>query len=99
MYFCTYISDVSKKKKRKRKYKRKHFSVINITMGSNKSSTGGSGSGSMLMTALLSDEERAAIVSSLHRVIKPFLLRRVKTDVAVDLPAKVMFNMPLIDIG
>ena len=53
----------------------------------------------MLMTALLSDEERAAIVSSLHRVIKPFLLRRVKTDVAVDLPAKVMFNMPLIDIG
>lgn len=29
------------------------------------------------------------IVGSLHRVLKPFILRRVKEDVSLDLPKKV----------
>lgn len=29
------------------------------------------------------------MVSSLHRVLKPFLLRRIKSDVIKDLPLKV----------
>ncbi len=51
----------------------------------------GSSVSSMSLSAAstLSDGEKAAIVSALHRVMKPFLLRRVKTDVAPDLPAKV----------
>ena len=37
----------------------------------------------------LNEEERGAVVASLHRVLKPFLLRRIKTDVIADLPGKV----------
>ena len=37
----------------------------------------------------LNEEERGAVVASLHRVLKPFLLRRIKSDVIADLPAKV----------
>ena len=37
----------------------------------------------------LSEEEKTIITDSLHRVIKPFLLRRLKTDVADDIPPKV----------
>lgn len=38
---------------------------------------------------LLADEERALIVSSLHRIMKPFLLRRIKADVIAELPRKI----------
>ena len=38
---------------------------------------------------LLSADERAAIVRALQRVMKPFVLRRLKTDVMSDLPSKV----------
>ena len=38
---------------------------------------------------LLSGDERAAIVTALQRVMKPFVLRRLKTDVMSDLPSKV----------
>lgn len=37
----------------------------------------------------LSEEERQLIVTSLHKVLKPFLLRRVKTDVLKEVPQKV----------
>ena len=37
----------------------------------------------------LSEEERQLIVASLHKVLKPFLLRRVKTDVLKEVPQKV----------
>ena len=37
----------------------------------------------------LNDEEKSLVVSSLHRVLKPFLLRRIKSDVIADLPNKV----------
>jgi len=39
--------------------------------------------------AILSAEERALIVTSLHRVLKPFLLRRLKADVVLDMPQKI----------
>ena len=35
------------------------------------------------------EDEKKIIISSLHRVIKPFILRRKKEDVAVDIPPKV----------
>ena len=37
----------------------------------------------------LSEQEKLVVVSSLHRVLKPFLLRRIKSDVILDLPQKV----------
>ena len=37
----------------------------------------------------LNDDEKKLVVSSLHRVLKPFLLRRIKSDVIADLPNKV----------
>lgn len=40
-------------------------------------------------TPMLSAEERDLIVTSLHRIIKPFLLRRMKVDVVQDMPPKI----------
>lgn len=40
-------------------------------------------------SSILSAEERGVIVSSLHRVMKPFLLRRLKADVVLDMPLKI----------
>jgi superfamily II DNA or RNA helicase len=37
----------------------------------------------------LSSEERGLIIASLHRVMKPFLLRRLKVDVVLDMPLKI----------
>jgi len=37
----------------------------------------------------LSEEEQLLIINRLHQVLRPFLLRRVKSEVAQDLPAKV----------
>ena len=37
----------------------------------------------------LQDEERALIVSSVQRILKPFLLRRLKSDVIAELPKKI----------
>lgn len=37
----------------------------------------------------LSNEQRLSIIQALHRVLKPFFLRRVKSEVAIDLPSKV----------
>ncbi|KAJ3327951.1 hypothetical protein HDU76_010850 [Blyttiomyces sp. JEL0837] len=39
-------------------------------------------------TKLLDKPATASIVSSLHEILKPFLLRRIKTEVEVDLPKK-----------
>ena len=50
-----------------------------------------SSSSSSSSSSLLSASEQQAVVSALHRVIKPFLLRRLKTDVAPDLPQKVFY--------
>lgn len=43
------------------------------------------------LSAMLSLQEKQVVITSLHRVLKPFLLRRVKLDVAKDLPPKVSF--------
>ena len=45
----------------------------------------------------LNEEERGAVVASLHRVLKPFLLRRIKSDVIADLPDKVQQYDTFID--
>ena len=39
--------------------------------------------------AELSEEEQLLIINRLHQILRPFLLRRVKKDVAKDLPQKV----------
>ena len=48
----------------------------------------------------LSTEERHLIVSSLHRIMKPFLLRRLKADVVHEVPLKIERHIicPLSDI-
>ena len=51
-------------------------------------------SGAEDLSSLLSSDELRSIVASLHRVIKPFLLRRVKADVMKDLPPKVASYLP-----
>ena len=45
-------------------------------------------SGSDSGTTILDKEGNTSLVSSLHQILKPFLLRRIKTEVAVDLPKK-----------
>lgn len=37
----------------------------------------------------LSEEEQLLIINRLHQILRPFLLRRVKKDVAADLPQKI----------
>ena len=37
----------------------------------------------------LSEQERSLIVTSLHRIMKPFILRRLKQDVMIEVPSKV----------
>ena len=41
------------------------------------------------LSSIISEEENALIVQSLHRVIKPFVLRRCIGDVRINLPPKV----------
>ena len=36
----------------------------------------------------LTEQEKQVLVQALHRVLKPFILRRIKDDVATDLPDK-----------
>ena len=38
---------------------------------------------------ILAQEQRTKVVSKLHQILKPFLLRRVKTDVETSLPGKM----------
>lgn len=40
-------------------------------------------------TAELEEEERLLVINRLHQVLRPFLLRRLKTDVESQLPSKV----------
>jgi len=59
---------------------------------SGKNSAKGRKSGKPTTTTIenaLSTEERALIVTSIQRIIKPFLLRRLKVDVISELPRKV----------
>lgn len=37
----------------------------------------------------LSEEEQLLIINRLHQILRPFLLRRVKTEVATELPQKI----------
>ena len=37
----------------------------------------------------LSEEEQLLIINRLHQILRPFLLRRVKKDVAKELPQKI----------
>lgn len=37
----------------------------------------------------LSEEEQLLIINRLHQILRPFLLRRIKRDVAKDLPQKI----------
>lgn len=43
----------------------------------------------------LTESEKQVLVQALHRVLKPFILRRLKADVAKDLPEKVQCNSVL----
>ena len=43
--------------------------------------------------ALLSEEETLLVTNRLHQVLRPFILRRLKESVAVELPQKVGQNM------
>ena len=38
--------------------------------------------------AIVAQEQRNHVVSKLHSILRPFLLRRIKADVEADLPAK-----------
>eukprot|EP01039_Chlorochromonas_danica_P003113 gene3113-3408_t len=60
----------------------------NTVAGGGGGSGGGGGGGGGYVSTLLSSEEREVILASLHRLMKPFLLRRVKAEVARDLPRK-----------
>ena len=37
----------------------------------------------------LSEEEKLLIINRLHQILRPFLLRRLKKDVAKELPQKI----------
>jgi len=37
----------------------------------------------------LSEEEQLLIINRLHQILRPFLLRRVKKEVAKELPQKI----------
>jgi ATP-dependent DNA helicase len=39
--------------------------------------------------AIVAQEQRSRVISKLHEILKPFLLRRVKTDVETSLPGKI----------
>jgi len=41
----------------------------------------------------LDENEKMMIVSRLHQVLRPFLLRRVKKDVELELPDKVEITL------
>ena len=71
-----------KQKPKKKPRRRKIFRAV-------ASSTLGSGQMAQQAQQQLSEEERAAVVASLHRLMKPFLLRRIKAEVALELPPKV----------
>lgn len=49
---------------------------------------------------IIAQQERDQIVTKLHQILRPFLLRRVKTDVELELPKKAerMVNTTLSDI-
>lgn len=48
-----------------------------------------SGASSLNSTTNMCVEDKEKVVASLHRVLKPFILRRMKVDVAIDIPPKV----------
>jgi SNF2 family DNA or RNA helicase len=74
------LSDYATNLKKRKSHKRKRLSV----------------SFNRTITNIISDSEKALIISSLHRVLKPFILRRLKSDVARDLPDMVCINYCLI---
>lgn len=43
---------------------------------------------------LLSQEEALLVAARLHRVLRPFVLRRLKESVATELPPKVRCSWP-----
>lgn len=49
---------------------------------------------SVAPSSLLTEEETNIIVSSLHRVIRPFVLRRMKKDVLISIPSRVSSSLP-----
>lgn len=48
---------------------------------------------------IVSGEQEHSLISNLHSILKPFLLRRIKTEVAKDLPRKIemIVYCPLVD--
>ena len=56
-------------------------------------------SSSSSFSSMLSDSEKHAIISSLHRVMKPFILRRIKSEVILELPSVVrMISVCLLEV-
>lgn len=41
---------------------------------------------------IIAQQERDQIVTKLHQILRPFLLRRVKTDVELELPKKAVMT-------
>lgn len=46
---------------------------------------------------MLTDAEKSAVISSLHRVMKPFILRRLKSEVISELPDMVFTACSVVD--
>lgn len=67
------------------------FSDVTNDGPTNSFAVDGSRSVSSLSSGVVGAENGA--VSALHSILRPFLLRRVKTDVAPDLPAKVRLSL------
>jgi hypothetical protein len=51
--------------------------------------TAASAAGSSVEASLLSEEEYLLLTGRLHRVLRPFMMRRLKETVAKELPGKV----------
>ena len=47
---------------------------------------------------ILGEESQSGLVSSLHHILKPFLLRRVKTDGITPLPCFALFFIVIVII-
>lgn len=46
----------------------------------------------------LNEEETILIIRRLHKVLRPFLLRRLKKEVEAQLPEKVSFHLNLLNL-
>lgn len=72
--------------------KRSHKSSVGRNLKRGRPATT-STSMSSSFSQMLTDSEKSAVISSLHRVMKPFILRRLKSEVIAELPDMVLHCM------